>query len=287
MKTNTFDRILLATDGSGPAEAAADVAASFARAAGAKVLVLHVWNLEVHHRHGVWDVEARTEAKTLIDQTVARLRAYGAEAEGDISHADTQHVAAAVTEAARQYQADLVVVGSRGLSDWQSLLAHSVSHELLTATDCPLLMVRGPSFGPNQEAQRILLAIAGEEDLNQTVKAAIAAAHAPRSEVLVLHVAQAIVAGEGFGYVEPDEECQATVARAVAALREAGVTASSMVAPAGPVVQSIVQTADNLQADVIVIGSSRMGDLGSILFGSVAHGLLRSTERPVLVGGRN
>jgi len=287
MKTNTFARILLATDGSEPAEAAADVTASFARASGAKVLVLHVWNLELHHRHGAWDVEARVEARAIVGQTVAHLRAYGVESEGEISRADTQHVAAAVAEAARQYQADLVVVGSRGLSDWQSLISHSVSHELLTAIDSPILIVRGPSSVRIHEAQRVLLAVAGEEDLNPAVRAAIAAAYAPGSEVLVFHVAQAIIAGEGFAYIEPTEESQATVAHAVTALLEAGVTATSMVAPPLPVVRAIVETAASWQADVIVIGSSRMGDLGSILFGSVTHGLLRAADRPVLVGEKN
>jgi nucleotide-binding universal stress UspA family protein len=35
-----------------------------------------------------------------------------------------------------------------------------------------------------------------------------------------------------------------------------------------------------------VVGSSRMGDLGSLLVGSVSHGLLHATERPVLVAER-
>ncbi|HEV2139816.1 MAG TPA: universal stress protein, partial [Candidatus Dormibacteraeota bacterium] len=59
---------------------------------------------------------------------------------------DNGHIAEALAEAADQYHADLVVVGSRGLSDWQSLvLAHSVSHQLLTKVDCPVLIVKGPS----------------------------------------------------------------------------------------------------------------------------------------------
>jgi nucleotide-binding universal stress UspA family protein len=286
MKTNTFDRILLATDGSGPAEAAASVTESFARASGAKVKVLHLWNLELRHRHGVWDVEARIEARALINQTVRRLRAGGVEAEGQITRVDTRHVAAAVAEGARQYQADLVVVGSRGLSDWEALLLHGVSHELLTPIDAPLLIVRCPALAPSLEAQRVLLAIAGEDDLGTTVRAAIAAAGAPGSEVLVFQIAKAIGVGEGFAYLEPAEESQAAT-RAVMALRESGVTATSMVAPDVPVVQAIVQTATSWQADVIVIGSSRMGDLGSILFGSVTHGLLRATTCPVLLGGRS
>lgn len=288
MKLNSFGRILLATDGSEPAGAAADVTASFARASGAKVLVLHVWNLELRHRQGRWDVEMRSEAKALVDKTVSRLRAAGAESNGEITRADSQHVAGAIAQAAREFEADLVVVGSRGLTDWQSLLiTQSVGHQLLSAFNRPVLFVRGPLSAPSHDGMRVLLGIAGDDDLVPAVHVAIAAASEPGSEVRILHVAQAIFPGEGFAHVEPDDEIERTIKQATTLLREAGVAVSAMVAPAGSVVRALAETAANWQADVIVIGSRRSGDLASILFGSVTHGLLRATERPVLVAGRS
>ncbi len=41
-----------------------------------------------------------------------------------------------------------------------------------------------------------------------------------------------------------------------------------------------------LRADLIVIGSSRIGDLGSMLIGSITGSLLRATEWPLLVAER-
>ncbi|MGA8923775.1 MAG: universal stress protein, partial [Candidatus Dormiibacterota bacterium] len=73
MSNQGFGRILLATDGSAQAKAAVGVTSSFARASSAAVRVVHVWNLEVHHRHGVWDVEMRSEAESLLGETVAVL----------------------------------------------------------------------------------------------------------------------------------------------------------------------------------------------------------------------
>lgn len=287
MKTNRFERILLATDGSEPAKAAADVTASFARASRAKVLVVHVWNLELRHRHDKWDVEMRSEARELIDRTVTRIRAAGVEVEGELERADNQHVPDAIADVARQFDADLVVVGSRGLSDWQSLVVTpSISHQLLTALDCPVLVVREPSSVPGDGAIRVLLAIAGGDDLVPAVHAAIAVASAPGSEVRVLHVPQAVFVGEGFGYIEPDEEIEQTIKQATTMLSEAGVAVSTVVIPAGSVVRAVADTAADWSADVIVTGSRRMGDLGSILFGSVSHGLLRATQRPVLVAER-
>jgi nucleotide-binding universal stress UspA family protein len=286
MKNQSFGRILLATDGSGQADAATNAAASLALACSAQVRVLHVWSLEVHHREGVWDVETHREADALIDEAVKRLRALGVDASGQISRSDQNHVAAAIAQAAKDFQADLVVVGSRGLSDWQALLRHSVSHELLSTLDSPVLVVRGAEAPLVHRAQRVLLAIAGGDDLEPAVQAAIAAASAPGSTVIVLHVAMAFVGAQGFSYVETDEEIAATLDRATTMLKAAGVESETIVAEPTAVARAVADTAAHERADIIVIGSSRMGDLPSLIFGSVTHQLLRAATKPVLVAER-
>ena len=77
MKTKNFGRILVATDGSDPANSALTLAVAFAQAADGRVLVVHVWNMEIHHKHGVWDVETRAEAQRLIDAAVSKVRSVG------------------------------------------------------------------------------------------------------------------------------------------------------------------------------------------------------------------
>jgi nucleotide-binding universal stress UspA family protein len=285
MKSYGFSRILLATDGSEEAEAAAAVAASFAQAWEASVRVVHVWSLEVHHRHGFWDVETRSEATKLISDAVTRLRSLGVEADGELSHADNSHVTAAIAQAAREFNADLVVVGSRGLSEWQSMLQHGVSHHVLCAVDCPVLIVRGRS-GELFHPRRVLLAVAGGDDLGPGVHAATAVASRDESKVLVAHVAQAIVGAQGFSFVETDDEIAATLQKATALFAEGGLEVETMVAEPGPVARVVAEVAARWQADVIVIGSSRMSDLAGMLFGSVTYDLLRATDRPVLVAER-
>ena len=286
MKSHGFTKILLATDGSDQANAASGVARAFAHGSGAAVRVVHIWNLEVHHRHGVWDVEMRSEAERLINKAVSRLRAAGVEADGEIVRADGGHVAAALTAAARQFGADLMVVGSRGLSDWRSMIEHSTSHELLSTADCPLLVVRSTTTSAHHDAQRVLLAVAGGDDVVPAVHAAVAAAAAPGSEVMVAHVKQSIVGFQGFAYVEPEDEIRVTMEKAIAQLKAAGITAQTVVAHAGPVAQTVAELAANWNADVIVLGSRGMGDLGSLMLGSVTHELLRTTTVPVLIAER-
>ena len=285
--SNGFKRVILATDGSEEADAAVDATIALVRDSHsvAEVRVVHVWNLEVHHHHGYWDVEVRSEEK-LVGATVDRLKAAGVRADSEILRADNDHVADAVALAAREFVADLVVLGSRGLSDWQSMFRHSVSHQVLSAVDCPVLIVRAHAYGPTGGARRVLLAIAGGDDLAPGVRASVAAAAAPQSKVMIVHIAQAIFGAQGLAYVESDDEIRTTMAAAVRLLDEAGVPSEGIVAHAGPVAKTVGDIAEAWKADVIVIGSSRMGDLGSLVLGSVSHHLLRTTGRPVLIAER-
>jgi nucleotide-binding universal stress UspA family protein len=280
-----FERILLATDGSEQSQAAVDATIAIATSPTVVVRVAHVWNLEVHHRHGHWDIEVRNEASKLLDRTVERLFKAGVVAEPEIIRADSGHVAAAIAIAARTFEADLIVIGSRGLSDWQSLAQHSISHQLLSAVDSPVLIVHSRPAGAAASALRILLAIAGGDDLVPGVHAAAAVAQ-PDGSVLVLHVAQAIVGVQGFAYVESNEEIHETMTRACGLLLDAGVKVQGMVAHEGPVAKAVAETAKDWNADLIVIGSSRMRDIASLFLGSVSHDLLHMTDRPVLVAER-
>ena len=285
-KGKGFNRILLATDGSSQAEAAADVTIDLARFSTATVRVLHVWNLEVHHKHGLWDIEMRNEAEDLVQRMVDRLSSAGLEAEKEIFRADSGHIAEAIALVAKEFHADLVVVGSRGLSDWQSMFQHSVSHQVLCKVDCPVLIARAPVKAGLAESRRIVLAIAGGDDLGPIVKAAVAAAGVPGSSVMVVHVTQAVLGAQGFAYVEQDEEIKETMAKALRLLGDAEIKAEGMVAHAGPVAKVVAEVAERWNANLIVTGSSRMSDLASLLLGSASHSLLHGTELPVIVAER-
>jgi nucleotide-binding universal stress UspA family protein len=281
-----FKRIVLATDGSQQARAAIDATIALGRPASAEVQVVHVWNLEVQQRDGRWTVEARSEASRLVGETVDQIQAGGLLAEARVLQANHDHVAAAISDAARSFRADLVVLGSRGLSDWQSIYKHSVSHQVLSSVDCPVLVVRGRPAGGLSGPRKVLLALAGGRDVAPGARAAVAAAKAPGSRVMVVHVAQAIFTSQGAAFIEPDEEIRATMAEAIARIEDSGVKAEGMVAHAGPVARSLAEIAAGWDADLIVVGSSRMGDVGSLLMGSVSHSLLHDTDRPVLIAGR-
>ena len=288
MKTEKgFNRIVLATDGSEGAQAAVLATIDLARFTAATVRVAHIWNLEVHHRHGAWDVELRTDAERLVQETVDQLTRAGVMAEKEIFRADTKHVAASIALIAHEFEADLVIIGSRGLSDWKSLFEHSVSHQVLAAVDCPVLIVRSRTIEGSVSTQRILVAIAGGDDVAPAVRAAAAIAdiHGHPS-VMVAHVMQQIVGVQGYAYFETEAETQAMLDEAVALFKLRGIDAEAEAIRPQPVAGALAEAAASWNADLIVTGSSRMGDASSLLLGSVSHDLLHRTDLPVLIAER-
>jgi nucleotide-binding universal stress UspA family protein len=66
------------------------------------------------------------------------------------------------------------------------------------------------------------------------------------------------------------------------ALAKAGITAKAH-ADSGHAAERIAAKADDLRADLIVLGSHGYSEFKGLLFGSVTHGVLARTKRPVLV----
>ena len=138
-----FDKILLAIDGSESAEAAAQTAVAFAAKTGASVEVVHVREHDriVSKAGSGPDLETREEASVLLNAVVGRLKEAGTTVHGTIRQAPTAQVAREITAAADEADADLIVVGNRGLSAFSGMLLGSVSNKLVHLAGRPVLVV--------------------------------------------------------------------------------------------------------------------------------------------------
>lgn len=140
-------RLLLAVDDVAGSEPAAAVAAGLARLLGAEVRVLHVPRIGIA-ADAVYAVESPEEAAAAVNTVVERLRLAGVSAHGHIAAPAGEiprQVVQGIVHEARGYEADLIVMGSRGLSDARGLLLGSVSHSLLHAARRPVLVVHQPA----------------------------------------------------------------------------------------------------------------------------------------------
>ena len=114
IRSNGFKRVVLATDASDEAYAAVDATIALVRDShsSAEVRVVHAWNLEVHHPHGHWDIEVRSEAEKLVSATVERLKAAGVRSDSEMLRADSEHVADALIPAGTSDVAERWMLGT-------------------------------------------------------------------------------------------------------------------------------------------------------------------------------
>lgn len=284
MKVHEFRRILLAVDASPQSENAVEVVADFAPR-GAEVQVLHVWDLDKIDL-GWWDAQTHGEAQALVDGHAARLTEAGLRATGTLRAGVATHFAREIVAAAEQFGADLVAMGSRGRSDLGGLFLGSVSHEVVARTDRPVLIVRAAG-GAARFNRRIVLALAGGDEIPSAVGTTIAVARRWQAEVVVLHVSR-IVAVEAVAWVEPAEEAQIAVDAAVHELKEAGVPArGEIITGARPIAAEIAEMAVEMNADLVVMGSRRLGELRGLLTGATDHALVHSIKTPILITERD
>jgi nucleotide-binding universal stress UspA family protein len=125
--------IVVGTDGSRFADAAAVTATNLAQFCNAKVTVVSVTTPS----HGP---ERRAEAQTAVDLAVTHMKSKGVDAEGLVLEGQP---AMTIVEVARERNADLIVTGSHGRGALERVLLGSTSERILSETPCAVLVVKG------------------------------------------------------------------------------------------------------------------------------------------------
>jgi nucleotide-binding universal stress UspA family protein len=85
--------------------------------------------------------EDHEEANELIDGALAALKAKGAKASGVVRDAPSGRVASEIVDEADAFGADLIVVGTRGLTDLAGIVIGSTSHKVLHLAKMNVLVV--------------------------------------------------------------------------------------------------------------------------------------------------
>lgn len=135
----------------------------------------------------------------------------------------------------------------------------------------------------------ILIATDGSPASQEAVEFGVELAEDHDAEVVFVHVIPRLdlVALNGFGLVgacphEPTTYDRELLAEAEAVAERHGVRSRSKVL-AGDVAAEIVAYADNIGADITVVGSRGRGAVTRALLGSVSRDVLTDSKRPVAV----
>lgn len=136
-----FKKILVALDGSTYSTNALPTAIAVAEKFGAEIYVLHVAEHD-KGRAAVYSIESPAESTRLVADAVQSARVAGLKVAGDVIDAAANQAARVIVETADAKGADLIVMGSRGLSDVQGLFLGSTTHKVIQSSGIPVLVAR-------------------------------------------------------------------------------------------------------------------------------------------------
>lgn len=149
-----YQRILVAIDDSFMTDKVLDTAIELARTCGATLGLLHALDETMFGHHtgaetllpnsvGKAEYKMRKGAGAFLDRAAQRVAAAGIEAELKLVESETKHVSDMLADAAAEWRADLLVVGTHGRRGVERFFVGSVAERLVRKAGTSLLLVRG------------------------------------------------------------------------------------------------------------------------------------------------
>lgn len=281
-------RVLLATDGSADANRAAAWLRQFPLPPDATLSVLAVARLVAPTAEFLSVDELRESAlkaaRRVSEQAGDLVKARWPLAELLVSEGDPREE---IVRAAEDRQADLVVMGARGLTAAKRILSGSVSTTVTRFVECPVLVTRGEP----REVRCVVLALDGSEGALEALRFLSSLPLGPAVTVRLLHVVEkrpvlSATPAPGRRLAprprEQRHDAEHMLAHAAAAFTGSVGTIEQDVR-AGHPASEIMRAASAQAVDLVVVGARGLGAVKRLLLGSVSEQVLRQASRPVLV----
>ncbi|MGB8029053.1 MAG: universal stress protein [Terracidiphilus sp.] len=187
--------IVVATGLDGQAEAALEYARKLATNYGARIVLAHGLDpMEYAAVDGLPGSVANhltAEARKVLDRMAGELLR-----EGIHSHSEVRQgtVAEMLVDVARQYEAGLIVIGTKGMEGAGPVVVGAIAEQLVRLAPCPVLAVAADwNAGPNRPAPGgpVLLAVERNEAASAAAATAYSLAVTFQRPLLLLHVRSA------------------------------------------------------------------------------------------------
>ena len=201
-----------------------------------------------------------------------------------------------VITAARAEDSDLIVVGTRGKTGLAHVLLGSTAERVIRGAPCPVLTVRTDPADTEQEVgtlsrpvtlERILVPVDFSDCSLDALEYAVVVAQQAKASLLLLHVLEPVSYGLDFtlGHSRTREQVREAWTKRLEEL------ASSLTVTHVPVesqlrgglpADSILDSAQTLPCDLIVMGTHGRRGISHTISGSVAESVLRKAVCPVI-----
>ncbi len=226
-------------------------------------------------------------SRELLNEEVAKRRRSGVEIEARMEVGPS---GPAIIDAAVEENADLVVVGTRGLTGLKRTFLGSVAARLIRDAPCPVLAVPATEEDVHRPVRRVLAPTDFSGDSGLAVETTIRML-GPVSEgmkVTLLHVWRVPVILSPWGTFpierirrQTANDAQRKLEEIATPLRDAGFDVETTECEGEPA-DAIDQEASRIGADLIAMGTHGRSGISRVFFGSVAERTLPTAPCPVL-----
>ncbi|WP_008308714.1 universal stress protein [Leptolyngbya sp. PCC 6406] len=242
-----IEKILLADSGIGNTEAAMKVLMEIPLIQRASVTVLHVVpsQISAEDMTSRWEAGGRTLAKAISNLNLDPTRVTAMLREGEPKDV--------VVQVAEEIDASLIIMGSRGLQGLRAILDNSVSQYVFQLSSRPMLLVKDDLY-MIRPIKRVLVALNKSDSAQQGLKLAINLLRDVKGSELVLVHSISNLKARPFDETDPDPRKDPILTAAAAEASRYDI-AYKLVAPEGKAGQRICQLAEDMNVDLLILGS--------------------------------
>ncbi|ADD07339.1 UspA domain protein (plasmid) [Natrialba magadii ATCC 43099] len=278
-----YGTILVPIDGSPASINAFDCSVSIARATGATIRAMLVVE-PVEYELADEDSTVRSATRRRGRETLSSVVESGAAADLTIDRDVREGVPYQEIVALAESKADLIVLGTRGLTAEAG--PGSTTQRVLSTSETPVLAVPTDASLPDDGPRCVLAATDGSESASRTADHALELAANVESAVDILHV----IDETNPALADPSQPMDELVRqgghdlverlRTAASERDLSVTTAVTRGVPG---EEITSRASTVDADLIAMGTRGRATPAAQLLGGTTVRVLRQTDRPVLL----
>ncbi|BAY98237.1 hypothetical protein NIES37_21850 [Tolypothrix tenuis PCC 7101] len=241
-----IEKILLAVSGLGHAEEMLKALKEVPSIQSAKVTVLHVVNAKsaASEMTEKWE-----EGGKILANAIQSLNLDPSQVSSILRQGDPKDV---VCKVADEIDADLIIMGSRGLKRLQSILSNSVSQYVFQLSSRPMLLVKDDIYV--KRINRVMVAIDNSESAKHCLSLALFLLRDIPGGQLFLANVNTDLRGKSSEATEITPEKNSVLGAAVAEAEKYGIKARSFISSGKPG-EEICSLADKLNIDLLLLGS--------------------------------
>ena len=278
-----IEKILLADSGTGNTETMMKVLMEIPLIQRASVTVLHVVPSQISAEEMTVKWE---EGGRILAEAINALKLDPTHVNAMLQEGDPKDV---VVKVANELEADLIIIGSRGLKGLKAILENSVSQYVFQLSSRPMLLVKDDIYSI-RPIKRVMVAIDKSDSAQEGLKLAINLLRDVKdSELLLVHTISNLKALP-FDETEPDPNKDPILTKAAAEAKRYGIN-TVLSAPEGKAGRRICQLAEDQNVNLIILGSpdrrpsiaKGLPDLDRLLGESLSDYVRVYTPCPVLL----